>query len=182
MVQRAEEAGGELDKPEPIRAALQQSATPVGVFGPCAVGAGLVETRGAVEALLAGPGPLARLACVLPPSSPVEEPVPPATAPPVVSPPPTPIPKRPSTKILKHPAKVIRIRASRARVVFRFGSNQSRVTFLCKLDRERFKACAARLVRSLPPGGHVLRVKARGTTGLLDQTPAIFRFQIERIG
>lgn len=182
MVQAAEAAGGGLDEPEPIRSALQQSASPVGAFGPCAVGAGLVETRGAVEALLAGPGSLSPLACAPPPSSFVDEPSPPA---PAASPLPSPIPQRraarPNTKILKHPAKVVRTRAARARVVFRFGSNQKRVTFLCKLDRGRFKACGARLVRRLPAGRHVLRVKARSAGGLLDPTPALFRFRIKRV-
>jgi hypothetical protein len=182
MVQKAEEVGGGLEEPEPVRAALQQSATPVGSFGACAVGAGLVEARGAVEALLAGPGPLASLPCVPPSSTPVEEP----PAPPAPVPPATPVPSStrvavaPNTKILKHPAKVVRARTQSARVVFRFGANQSRVTFLCKLDRELFKVCGARLVRRLPLGGHVLRVKARSAGGLLDRTPAVFRFRIVR--
>jgi hypothetical protein len=182
LVQAGEVAGGGLDEPEPIRSALQHSASPVGAFGPCAVGAGLVETRGAVEALLAGPGPLASLPCVPPPSALIEEPAPLAPAPLA-----TPIPPRtrvavaPKTKILDHPRRVVRIRSRSARVVFRFGSDQRRVTFLCKLDRERFKACGARLARRLPAGRHVLRVKARGAGGLVDPTPAVFRFRIERL-
>jgi Subtilase family len=181
MVQAGEVVGGGLDEPEPIRAALQQSASPVGGFGACAVGAGLVETRGAIEALLAGPGPLAPLPCAPPPSTLVEEPAPPPVPPATPAPPATPVAVAPNTKILKHPRKVVRTRSRSALVVFRFGANQTRVTFLCKLDRESFKACGARLVRRLPLGGHVLRVKARGAGGLLDRTPAVFRFRIVRL-
>ena len=191
MMQAAEAAGGGREEPEAIRAALLQSSSPVGTFGACAVGAGLVETRGAVEALLAGPGPLPALDCPPPPSPPAEEPTsnPPV---PVPMPPPelptpqavaTPTPTRssaPQTKILRHPRRLIRTRGARARVVFRFGSDQSNVTFLCKLDRGAFRPCAARFVRGLPLGSHVLRVKARGAGGLTDPTPAIFRFRVER--
>ncbi|MGN6558480.1 MAG: S8 family serine peptidase [Solirubrobacterales bacterium] len=179
LVQAGEAAGGGLEEPEPIRSALLQSASPVGAFDSCAVGAGLVETRGAVEALLAGPGPVPTLACAPPFSSPIDEPPPPT---PLAPPPPsTPQAKLPNTKILKHPRKVVRIRGIRARVVFRFGSDQSRVTFLCKLDRQPFKACSAHFVRKLSPGKHVLQVKARSaTSGLLDPTPAVFRFRIVR--
>jgi hypothetical protein len=182
MVQAGEAAGGGREEPEPIRAALLRSASPVGAFGACAVGAGLVETRGAVEALLAEPGPAPTLPCAPPFSAPIDEP-PPSSPPPtpsVGSPPPTRQAKRPDTKILKHPRRVVRARRQRARVVFRFGSDQSPVTFLCKLDRQRFRTCGARFVRRLPPGRHVLRVKARGAAGLLDPTPAVFRFRIVR--
>jgi subtilase family protein len=182
MVQAGEAAGGGREEPEPIRAALLQSASPVGAFGACAVGAGLVETRGAVEALLAGPGPAPLLACAPPVSPPIDEPSQPTPSAPSPPPPPPPPPaaKPPDTKILKHPKKIVRTRGKRARVVFRFGSDQGRVTFFCKLDRRRFQPCGARFVRRLPPGKHVLRVKARSTAGLLDQTPAIFRFQVVR--
>jgi hypothetical protein len=188
MMQAAEVAGGGREEPEAIRAALLQSASPVGTFGACAVGAGLVETLGAVEALVAGPGPLAPLDCAPPPSPPVEDPARPL---PVPMPPPelptpqaaTPTPIRssvPQTRILRHPRKLVRTPRARARVVFRFGSDQSDATFLCKLDRGAFRPCGARFVRRLPPSGHVLRVRARGATGLLDPTPAVFRFRIER--
>ncbi len=67
-----------------------------------------------------------------------------------------------------------------ARLRFRFGSNQAGVTFLCKVDRTRFKRCGARFSRRFGRGRHVVRVKARGATGLVDGTPAVFRFRVVR--
>lgn len=186
MLQAGEEAGGGLEEPGPLRAALLQSASPVGSFGPCAVGAGLVEVEGAGEALLAGPGPLIPPACEPPPlSPPVEESNPPLPAPSGIGTVPLPTPTvppaaAPQTTILKHPPKLVRTRGARARVVFRFGSDRRGATFLCKLDRAKFAPCSARFVRRLAPGRHVLKVKARSTNGLTDPTPAVFRFRIER--
>ncbi|HEX5984196.1 MAG TPA: hypothetical protein VFY69_08325, partial [Solirubrobacterales bacterium] len=68
-----------------------------------------------------------------------------------------------------------------ARVVFRFGSDQAGVAFLCKVDNATFRACATRIVRRLRPGRHVIRVKARNGAGLVDSTPAVFRFRVKRI-
>ncbi|HWC48557.1 MAG TPA: S8 family serine peptidase [Solirubrobacterales bacterium] len=183
MLQAGEEAGGGLSAPEPLRSALLQSAVPVGSFGPCAVGAGMVEVEGAGETLLADPGPLTPPACEPPVSPAVEEPSPPAPAQSgstaVPTPTPQPTPAAPETMILKHPPKLVRTAGSRARVVFRFGSNQHGVTFLCKVDRFKFAACSARFVRRLGLGRHALKVKARSASGLTDPTPAVFRFRIE---
>jgi hypothetical protein len=183
MMQAAEAEGGGLDQPGPIRAALLGSASPVGSFGPCAVGAGLVETVGAVEELIAGPEPLTALDCGLSPVPATDEPSPaPSLTPPAApTPPSVPAPDRaPNTTILKHPAKVVRVRAGRARLVFRFGADQRQVTFLCMIDRGAFRPCPARLVLRLRPGRHLVRVKARGAGGAVDPTPAVFRFRVER--
>jgi hypothetical protein len=65
------------------------------------------------------------------------------------------------------------------RVVFRFVSNRSGSTFLCKLDRHPFRGCRSPfVVEHLRPGPHVFRVKARAPDGATDQTPAIWRFRI----
>ena len=189
MVQKAEAVGGGLDEPEPIRSALLQSASPVGAFGACAVGAGLVETRGAVEALVAGPGPVPPLACAPPPPPPIEEPAPPPPIEPAQSTTPNPFepvapppgPKAPNTTILKHPPKVIRTRGRSARVVFRFGADQAGVTFLCRVDAAAFRACGARIVRRFNVGRHVVKVVAVSSAGLADATPAVFRFRVERV-
>jgi Subtilase family len=187
MLQAGEEAGGGLGEPESLRAALLQSASPVGSSSPCAVGTGLVETEGAVETLLAGPEPLSPPACEPPVSPQVEEPNPPP--PPIQGgsttvPLPTPTVPRstaPQTVILKHPRKVIRTRSSAARVVFRFGSDQSGVTFLCQIDAVALRPCGARIVRHFGLGRHVVKAVAVGSTGLTDPTPAIFRFRLARV-
>ena len=75
----------------------------------------------------------------------------------------------------------MRIRGRSIKLVFRFRSDQSGVTFLCKVDKSAFRGCGAKITRSFKPGKHVVRVKARNAAGLVDPTPAVFRFRIERI-
>lgn len=194
MMQAAEEAGGGLGQPQPIRAALLKSASAVGSFGACAVGAGLVEAEGAVAALLAGPGATPALAC--PPLAEVikqesieplpievspDESVPTAYTPPNTSSEGPSHPGYPDTKILKHPPKLVRTRSRTARVVFRFGSDQQGATFICKIDKRSFRPCGARTVFRFGFGRHVLRVKAVNSAGLADPTAAVFRFRVKHV-
>ncbi|HEX6455529.1 MAG TPA: S8 family serine peptidase [Solirubrobacterales bacterium] len=188
MMQAGEEAGGGLEQPEPIRAALLESASAVGSFGACAVGAGLVEAKGAVAALLAEPGAVPALACppaeegggeegggggeTLPPTVPI--PMPAGT--------PTPPSTPPNTSFAKHPPKIVRIRSNTARVVFRFSSDQAGATFVCKFDAAAFRPCGARIAHRFGLGRHVVKVKAVGSTGLADATAAVFRFRVEHVG
>jgi hypothetical protein len=194
LLENAAAVSSVVATPAAVRAALEASATPVGAFGACAVGAGLVEANGAITALLSA-APSSPPNCE-PPASPggpggeesAEEP-PPVTPPgPVVTPTPvspaplptpTPQPTRaPATTIRKHPAAVVRTSGGSARLVFAFGSDQSGGSFLCQVDRGSYRACPARLVRSFAPGAHVLRVEARSAAGVADQTPAVFRFRV----
>jgi subtilisin family serine protease len=85
----------------------------------------------------------------------------------------------PNTFFLQRPSRVVRTAGHRARVVFRFGSDEGGVTFLCRIDREALHPCAARLVRRLALGKHVVRVKARDAAGNVDATPAVYRFAVE---
>jgi subtilisin family serine protease len=164
-----------------VRDALTDTAAPVGTFPPEAVGAGLVD---AFEAIAGLPGPIEGgdgPSGQVPPLEEPEEssgggggqilPTPGETLP-------TPTPSLPSTSIVKHPSKLVRIRARSVRLVFRFGSNQTGATFLCKVDRSAYRACASRFARRFALGRHVLKVKARGAGGLLDPTPAVFRFRV----
>ena len=191
-----------LDKesadPSEVRSALYSSANPVGEFGACAVGAGLVEAVGAIEDLLNPPSPV-EPDCEPPaPSGSVEEarapgdwgaeapPAAPSSPPSTVSTPapepPPPTPKAaPRTDLHRVPLKLILTRSRSATAVFRFGSDQSDVTFLCMVDRGRFHPCAARFVRRYSLGPHLLRVKARNSDGETDSTPAIYRFRVRRI-
>jgi hypothetical protein len=192
-----------LDKesaaPGEVRAALFSSAVPVGEFGACAVGAGLVEAVGAIEDLLSPPSPV-EPECEPPePSGSVEEarapgdwgsetpppaptpPPPPTVTAPATEPPPPTAQAAPRTDLRHVPLKLILTRSRSAMAVFRFGSDQSGVTFLCKVDRGRFHACAARFARRYTLGPHVLRVKARNADGKTDSTPAVYRFRVKRI-
>lgn len=178
--------------PEEVRDALVAGAEPYPGFGPCAQGGGLVETQGAIEALVLGPPFPPPATCEPPDASGAvfvapgawgsESPPPPA--PPVdppTPPPPGPQPpetRAPTTSFAKRPPAVVRTRGRSARVVFRFGSDQADATFLCKVDRSAFAFCGAKLVRRFAIGRHVVKVKARGVTGLVDQTAASFGFRV----
>lgn len=186
--------------PGEVREALASSAVPVGAFGPCAVGGGLVETVGALEALEGASFPSP--ATCEPPSAagpvfvapgnwgsenPPAPPVNPVTPPPIMpaaepQPQPPPEARFPATTFAKRPAATVRTRGRSAQVVFRFGTDQPGVTFLCKVDRSPFAFCPQKLVRRFAIGRHVVKVKARGSTGLVDQTPAGFSFRVVAAG
>jgi hypothetical protein len=186
MMQAAESAGGGLSQPGPIRAALLRSAVPVGSVDPCAVGAGLIEAKGAVARLLAGPGTVPALGCPGADEGAAagREGASAAVPPPVSPPPPPPAAPAtaPRTTILKHPAKLVRTRGRSARVAFRFGSDQAGSTFLCKIDRAGFRPCGSRLARRFGLGRHLLEARAVGSAGLADPTPAVFGFRVQRAG
>lgn len=190
-------------EPDEVRAALLDSAVPVGSFGSCDVGAGLVEAVGAVEDVLAHSG-TAGPTCEPPTSevdpeearapgnwgsesTPSENPsgsITGTTTPPVENPPEeeeTPRVARPRTFILQHPAKIIRTRHRAARAIFRFGSNESGASFACRVDGGFFRPCGPRLVRLFPVGWHVVKVVAHDGAGLADQTPASYRFKVKRV-
>jgi hypothetical protein len=90
---------------------------------------------------------------------------PPAPVPP---PTPTPAPTAPQTSVKRGPAG----RSTNRRPTFAFGSDQAGVTFLCRLDKQKFHACKAKVTFTVKPGHHVLRVKAVGATGIVDPTAA----------
>lgn len=187
-------------EPEAIRTALEGSAAPVGSFDSCAVGAGLVEAVGAVEEVLAQTGASAT-ACE-PPASEVE---PDEAAAPgnwgSEVPPPTPVPPSPAavappaveeeketartpsprTFFLQRPSKVIRTRHHEAKAVFRFGSNESEASFVCRVDGSFFRPCPARLARRFMLGWHVIKVAARDAAGNGDKTPASYSFKVKRV-
>ncbi len=184
-----------LAGPAALREALVGTASPVGSFGSCAVGGGLVDAQRAVEAIdgetsAVQPGP-----CEPPegeelPEQPEEgegegEGGPTPSSPPAATVPgPTSAgsasPATPITRILKHPRRVVGTHRRRARVVFRFGSDQAGASFRCRIDRGRWHRCRPRLVLRFRLGRHVVRVKAVSSAGLADPTPAVFRFRVKR--
>jgi hypothetical protein len=169
-----------------VRNALTETASPIGSFGPEAAGAGLVNAFAVIGSL---PGPIeggdGPSETVPPleevnPGNPQPGPTNGQPTAPTPTPSPQPAPVAPGTTILRHPPKLVHTRLARARIVFRFGSDQRGVNFLCKLDRSALGLCGARTVRRLAAGSHVLKVEARSTSGLTDPTPAAFRFRIVR--
>jgi subtilisin family serine protease len=161
--------------PEQIRTGLTESATKLPGFPENAVGSGLIEAVGALEDIGATATKEDGPSTVVPPLETESEPTTGITTTPTSTPPPT-------TSFKKHPPKVVRTRRRTVRVVFRFGSDQTAVTFLCKVDHGRFHPCGARLSRWFPLGGHTVRVKAQDAAGNVDSTPAVFRFRVKRVG
>jgi hypothetical protein len=87
----------------------------------------------------------------------------------------------PGTFLRHRPRKLIRTRHQRAKAVFRFRSNERSVTFLCRVDRKRFRRCRPRFARRYRIGRHVVRVRARDRAGNVDRTPVIYRFRVKRL-
>lgn len=162
-----------------IRESLIETADPVGAFGADAVGHGLVNARAALESL---PSPLAvedgpssivapletEAETVVPATSTTTTPVTPAVA--------------PSTSFLRRPPSIVWTRFVPVKVIFRFGADQGGVTFLCKLDRQQFHNCAVKQILRVGLGTHTMKVKARSAAGLVDASPASFRFRVKRFG
>jgi len=177
---------------EEVEQAQREAALAVGAFSPFAVGSGLVNAPGTLEALgltASSPG-----AAVAEPPAPgpckkIREPGKSSTGitplPPVSpAPPEEESPKRephPRTFFLQRPSKIIRTRHQEAKAVFRFGSNESDVSFVCRVDGSFFRPCPARLARRFTLGWHVIKVAARNAAGNADQTPASYSFKVKRV-
>lgn len=80
----------------------------------------------------------------------------------------------PNTQLHVGPARRTRSRAA----YFHWGSNRTRVTYQCKLDRRAWARCRpGKRYRNLRKGRHVFRVRARDQGGT-DRTPATYRWRI----
>lgn len=88
----------------------------------------------------------------------------------------------PRTFFRQRPRRTIRTSSHRARVAFRFGSNEDNVAFVCRVDRGLQHYCAERRVRIFRVGPHVMRVRAQDAAGNVDPTPAVFRFEVRHVG
>jgi len=71
---------------------------------------------------------------------------------------------------------------AKRRGILRFTSDQPGTTFQCKLGKRRFRPCRARfnLRRFKKKGRHVLRVRAVNSQGVVDPTPAIYRWRVRK--
>lgn len=62
---------------------------------------------------------------------------------------------------------------------FRFGADEDRVHFQCKLDKAAFKACRSPFTsKRLVPGPHVFKVRAIDPDGRTDPSPSSYRFRV----
>jgi hypothetical protein len=81
----------------------------------------------------------------------------------------------PRTALRKAPAKRTRDRTP----TFRFGSDQGRTSFECKVDAKPFRRCHSPFTtKPLKLGKHTFKVRARSDQGILDRSPAAFTFTI----
>jgi Ca2+-binding RTX toxin-like protein len=95
-------------------------------------------------------------------------------------PPPPPPPDRtpPRTKLLRHPAKLLRVAPGRRRLIaFRFAASEPS-TFECKLDRKPYKPCRSPRAFRVGIGPHGFRVFAIDAAGNRDRTPALFKLRV----
>jgi hypothetical protein len=84
----------------------------------------------------------------------------------------------PNTLIKKKPRK----KTARRKAKFKFVSDQPGSTFQCKLDKKPFKPCRSPLkVKRVKPGRHTFRVRAVNPQGVLDPTPAVFKWKVGRV-
>lgn len=173
-----------------VREALTGSASPIGAppFPHAAVGAGLVDAPEAIAQITSLPFPGGTQSAQPAPEN-CDLPNPPGPGPQPVSPSPAPVPvpevtpsaPAPRTFFLQRPSKVIRTRHHQAKAVFRFGSNESEVSFVCRVDGSFFRPCPARLARRFTLGWHVIKVAARDSAGKGDKTPASYSFRVKRV-
>ena len=79
----------------------------------------------------------------------------------------------PATTIKSKPAKVV----TRQTVKFRFSSNETGVTFTCKLDKRAWRPCTSPKKLRIKVGQHRFSVRATDAAGNTDATPARYRFR-----
>jgi len=88
---------------------------------------------------------------------------------------------RPRVFFRKRPPRIVRTKHRRARVVFRFRSNEKGVRFVCRVDGGLPRFCKGRLARRFPAGRHVLSVRARDAAGNVTRRPVTYRFRVKRV-
>jgi hypothetical protein len=83
----------------------------------------------------------------------------------------------PNTTLKKKPRKA----AAPPTAGFTFLADQPGSRFQCKLDKKPYKPCRSPFkARKLRPGAHVFRVRAVNPQGLVDPTPAQFKWKVAR--
>jgi hypothetical protein len=88
--------------------------------------------------------------------------------------PPAPPRPAPNTTLKKNPGKKTLKRLAQ----FSFASDQAGSSFQCKLDKRPFKPCRPPFKAKVTPGRHSFSVRAIGSTGLADPTPAVFHWKV----
>jgi hypothetical protein len=79
----------------------------------------------------------------------------------------------PQTRLAKHPRKRSAVHMAR----FTFSADQPGSSFQCKLDKGSFSPCHSPFVRIVKRGTHRFRVRAISAAGVVDPTPATYRWR-----
>jgi len=83
----------------------------------------------------------------------------------------------PQTTLRRKPPK----RSADRTPTFRFGADESKARFQCKLDKAAYKACRSPFTsKKLGFGVHAFKVRAVDSDGRIDPSPASYRFQVVR--
>jgi hypothetical protein len=166
-----------------VEGAQREAAVPIAGLPATVVGSGLLDAVGALEALGVTPPSPGAAPAEAPPPGPCLPPRKPASPASTASPTGTIADDTaPQTFFRRHPPNVLRTFGRTARATFRFGSNEDDVVFACRMDGGLMRFCGERLARRFSAGRHALRVTARDGAGNVDETPAVYRFRVKRIG
>lgn len=87
----------------------------------------------------------------------------------------------PVTKFAQGPKKKITTTSRTAKVTFKLASSEPGSTFLCKLDKGKFRKCGPKTSYTVKPGRHRLVVVAIDTSGNADATPLKKKFSVVRL-
>jgi hypothetical protein len=72
-----------------------------------------------------------------------------------------------------------KINRKKRRAKFKFSSSEPGSSFLCKLDKKKFKPCSSpKTYKHLRPGKHTFKVEAKDGAGNIDPSPAKKKFRI----
>jgi hypothetical protein len=89
-------------------------------------------------------------------------------------------PAAPNTRLGAHPPKKVKTERKRAKVKFTFSSPVAGASFKCKLDKAPSAPCTSPKTYKVKPGKHKFSVEAI-QAGVVDPTPAIFKFKVIRV-
>jgi hypothetical protein len=85
----------------------------------------------------------------------------------------------PVARFAKHPKAVVRTRKKSVKLGFRLASSEPSSTFLCKVDKGKFKPCPAKFALRFRLGKHAVRAKAVDAAGNVGKA-VTFRFRVEK--
>lgn len=85
----------------------------------------------------------------------------------------------PQTTITKHPKRKLVINKAKVKVKFTFGANENS-SFQCKLDKKAWKTCSSPKSYKVNAGKHKFKVQATDLAGNMDETPAVWRWNVKQ--